>query len=149
MERIGKECFCESGLAEIEIPKTLKVIGTDAFKRCTNLFAIRVDDACECCLSNTEIPSSAGIFLLREVFVSDRHLFALRGLNEVTIPEGIGTIGSYWFWGSSVESVTISSDIRRIGIEAFCNCKALRNLVFRNAKAKRNFLMTILDYSAS
>ena len=63
MKEIGTKCFSGSGIEEIEIPKTLRVIGTDVFKQCTNLSAIRVDDACECRLSNAEVPSSARVVL--------------------------------------------------------------------------------------
>ena len=115
---------------EIEIPKTLRVIGTDAFKQCTNLSAIRVDDACECCLSSAYIFSSTRVVLLREILVSGKSLSALRELKEVAIPEGVDKIGNYWFWGSNVESVTIPSNIQKIGIEAFCNCEKLKKLVF-------------------
>ena len=54
-------------------------------------------------------------------------------LREVVIPDGTDRIGSYWFWGSEVESVTIPSSVKKIGAEAFYSCRQLKKLVLRKA----------------
>ena len=70
-----------------------------------------------------------------------RTLSELRKLKKVVAPDETEYIGNYWFWGSDVESVTLPSDIRKIGVEAFCNCKKLEKLTFKKVKAKKNSTM--------
>lgn len=67
-------------------------------------------------------------------------------MKTVIVPEGIKKIGSYWFWDSGIESVTIPSDIEEIGAEAFFNCKQLEKLVFK--KVKGNSITNAVDCSA-
>ena len=54
----------------------------------------------------------------------------LRKCKQVVIPEGVERIGSCWFWGSGVESITIAASVREIGAEAFYNCRNLRHVAF-------------------
>lgn len=54
----------------------------------------------------------------------------LRSLKNVTIPEGTKKIGSYWFWGSNIESVCIPVSVEEIGICTFYGCKDLIKVTF-------------------
>ena len=138
LERIEKMCFAESSLEEIEVPRTLRAINAYAFENCEHLKAISVEDCCECSFSSTRIFGSSNVISLRQTQASGRPLVELRQLKEIVVPDGTHVIGSYWFWGSSIESVTIPGDFRKIGVEAFCNCKRLKKLTFRKSAAKRN-----------
>ena len=130
MDRIGRKCFCASGLEEIQIPKTVKTIGAGAFKNCTSLATISMADNCKCCLSHADVPVSARVVLQQEM-VWGKPLKRLRRLKEVIIPDGIARVGNYWFWGSGIERVEIPASVREIGVEAFCDCKNLRKRVFK------------------
>ena len=44
---IGSECFCDSAIEELALPRTLKKIHCDAFEKCEHLCAIYVEDGCE------------------------------------------------------------------------------------------------------
>ena len=52
------------------------------------------------------------------------------GLQSVTIPEGITSIGSYAFWGCGLTSVTIPASVRYLGVSAFGSCNNLETVVF-------------------
>lgn len=54
----------------------------------------------------------------------------LRKLREVVIPEGVETVGDFWFWYADVERVTIPASAKEIGNKAFCDCKHLRQVTF-------------------
>lgn len=123
LEKIGRYCFSESGIEKIAIPKTVKTIGADAFEKCKDLKAICVDGNSELSLSYIGITNPVGVVRSRETMAWEKPLLELRELKEVVIPEGSHAIGNYWFWGSSVESVTIPSNVKRIGVEAFYDCK--------------------------
>ena len=55
-----------------------------------------------------------------------QRLWDVRKLKHVAILGGTETIGTYWFYGSQIESVTISASVREIGEYAFCQCKYLK-----------------------
>lgn len=54
----------------------------------------------------------------------------LRDCKHVVIPEGVEKIDKYWFWGSSIESVMISTGVKEIYTDAFRNCKKLKRVIF-------------------
>lgn len=53
-------------------------------------------------------------------------------LANVVIEEGITTIGSYAFYGTSISTVTIPESVTTIGAYAFADCDALNNVVIPN-----------------
>ena len=54
----------------------------------------------------------------------------LRQQSNIVIPEGVERIGSYWFYGSAVQSVAIPSTVKEIGTAAFSNCSRLMKVTF-------------------
>ena len=136
LEKIGKRAFSDSGIVEVTLPGTLQEIGNDAFADCRSLQTVRVEDGCEARLSWTGIPASVSVVPSREVVMGDKSLLELRKLKSVVIPEGIERIGSFWFWGSEVESVEIPVSVKEIGTEAFCNCGRLKKLVFKKNRVQ-------------
>ena len=57
-------------------------------------------------------------------------LAELREQKDVVIPDGVERIGSYWFYNSDVESVTVSASVRVIGADAFYGCARLKRVEF-------------------
>lgn len=131
LNRIGKRCFLASGIETVTIQRTTKVIEADVFQECRHLRTICMEDGCECSLSDAGIPDSTRVILQHETAIGNRPVLELWKLREVVIPDGVECVGNYWFWGSGVEKVTVSAGVKVIGIEAFCNCRKLRKLVFR------------------
>ena len=76
---------------------------------------------------------------LPETMAGNVRVWSLRACKQVIIPEGVERIGSRWFWGSDVESVTISASVKEIGVGAFGKCKNLKEVVF----TERSQLKTI------
>ena len=58
-------------------------------------------------------------------------LWDLRALREVNIPDGAERIGSYWFAGTGIRSVTIPESVRKIEQSAFFKCGELARVAFR------------------
>lgn len=81
-------------------------------------------------LSNLIIPNAVTISSLPEPLIGDVHVWALRHCKQVDIPEGAEKIGNYWFYNCEVESIVVSASVREIGVEAFCNCKKLKSVLF-------------------
>ena len=79
-------------------------------------------------LSHTGMPSSVQII---SVSVSGKvGIKDLRSLKDVIIPEGTEKIGSYWFWGSGIESIRVPVSVEEIGICSFYGCKGLIEVIF-------------------
>ena len=78
LEKIGYDCFRNSGLEEITLPKTLKEINMWAFNDCTSLKTIYVEDGCEANLSSLKLPDSTQVGPLPETMVGGVRVWDLR-----------------------------------------------------------------------
>ena len=87
-------------------------------------------DGCDADLLHLDMPNSTEIWPLPEQMAGTVRVWDLRNCKEIVIPDGVETIGNYWFWGSTAESVTIPASVKEIGAEAFYNCKNLRKVTF-------------------
>lgn len=125
LEKIGRECFSKSGIAEVEVPKLLKTIGSNAFLGCEELRTIRVGENLNASLSCTGISASVEVVLLQGTTAWVRPLLELGKLKEIVVPDGTERIGSYWFWRSGIERVTVPASVAEVGTEAFCGCERL------------------------
>ena len=66
----------------------------------------------------------------KDVELGGRLLWDLRALGEVVLPEGISSVGRFWFSGSGVEKVAVPASVREVGEEAFRMCGKLASVVF-------------------
>lgn len=127
----GAQCgvFEESAVEDVELPSTLKSIGSRAFLNCPNLKTLWLADGFEVDLKN-QITSFALILPSRQTHIGYRLLWNLRELKQVVIPDGVEKIGSYWFAGSQIESVQIAASVREICSYAFSGSKNLAKVTF-------------------
>ena len=72
------------------------------------------------------MPDSTRVIPLSTALVGDVSIEDLQQQKAVVIPEGTEKIGSYWFCGSEIESVTVPTSVREIGSGAFYGCKSLK-----------------------
>lgn len=61
-------------------------------------------------------------------------------MKEIIIPEGTTKIEDHWFWGSGIESVTVSASVMEISANAFRNCANLREVIFQEGSQLRTIL---------
>lgn len=144
-----------SSLIEIEIPNTIKSIGSFSFSKCTSLTKISIpssvktidDYAFSGCLLITEIqiPSSvklisSGLFegcsSLKSVSIPssvtkiEKNAFRnCSALKMITIPSSVNSIGANTFFGcSSLNGISFPSSIKAIGKSTFEKCTSLTKL---------------------
>ena len=126
-ETIGNHAFdgCKS-LASIAIPTSVKTIGNYAFNSCTALTEITVpgsvesigDYAFNSCTALTNANLEAGVKTIGD------YAFYNTPLNEITLNEGLETIGEKCFSASrdrDIEPVYIPSTLKSVGADAFMN----------------------------
>lgn len=128
VERVGKECFFESGTKEIMFPSTLKEIDDNTLDCCFGLTVVWVEQGCV--VDIRKYVSKNVAILWVKTTVGERFLQDLRGLKDVIIPEGTECIGEQWFMNSEIESIIIPVSVTAIEREAFRNCKGLKRVTF-------------------
>lgn len=98
-------CFYGTAIEEIELPSTIKTIGSNAFQSCSKLARVVLPEGL------TSIPN---------------YLFSsCKALTSVTIPETVTTIGNSAFENCNALELTLPSGITSIGSSAFKSCLKL------------------------
>lgn len=116
-----------SDLASITIPSTIQSIGEGAFFECNGLkkvYVSSIEDWCKIDFSYSDVnPLSRGA----DLYVDNKLV------TDVTIPDGVKSIGKYAFCGySSLKSISFPSSIRSIGESAFYDCPNLDEVYATN-----------------
>ena len=131
LQSIGYSAFggCSS-LTSLTLPYSLQSIGGGAFTGCTSLRSVICN----------QFYKVIGQMLLS---ADGTQVIAYWGENsEVTIPEGVQSIGDCAFWGcNSLTSLTLSSSLQSIGDCAFMFCSSLRSLTLPSS-------LQSIEYSA-
>ena len=104
-----------TGLTSLEIPSSVKTIGSKAFSGCTNLRSITFGD-------NSKITK-----------IDNSSFYDCDGLMSIEIPSSVKTIGETAFYDcDKLESVTMPSSVTAIEKSAFYNCKALTSIEIKS-----------------
>lgn len=103
---------CNSELARVAIPNSVKTIGKEAFCNCYQLKEVILPP------DLTEI--------------SD-YMFAESGLQTINIPNKVETIGNNAFASSSLKSVTIPNSVKTISKSAFSGCRWMETVTMGNS----------------
>ncbi len=107
-------------ITSITIPEGVASIGEDAFNDCYRLTSFVVDEG------NNYYKSIDG-----NLYTKDGTIFVCCAMSkkDVTIPEGVISIGDYALDGcSSLTSITISNSVTSIGEHAFSGCSNLTSI---------------------
>lgn len=80
-----------------------------------------------------------------EISVADCYPFEKAGLKSIIIDEGVSAIPDYIFAKTCIESITIPSSVKTIGLKAFYSCEKLSEVVISDG----SMLVNIGDYSFS
>ena len=119
IEVIGDSCFGGSGITEIEIPDTEKIIERHAFSQCANLTEIVIPD------NVTTIGYNA--------------FYKCVSLNSLSIGKNVSTIGEWAFREcKALTSVTLPKSIISIEAEAFASCDKLSSVTYEGTMEEWN-----------
>jgi hypothetical protein len=136
-----------ASLISITIPKSVKNIGNCVFSDCNNLTAINVASGNSAYASQDGIlydknktvliaypGSKVGAFIIPSsvTAIADGAFSGCVGLTEITIPDGVTSIGSLAFCGTGITSVTIPNSVTSIGSGAFSWCNSLTSITLPN-----------------
>ena|GEM_PF-3440884 len=138
IKTIGKFAFyyCQ-GLKEIEIPNGTETICERAFQYCDNLQKVTipktVKELCEaffiCDKLKTAGPIGSGcnIEFGWDTAIPENAFDSCTSLEQITIPNGIKTIGGYAFsYCTSLKKVTIPASVKEMGSVLFDGCTKLK-----------------------
>lgn len=104
LEAVGKNCFTNAGgLIELTFPKSLKTFPGENFAGTWCTFASSSDNFMVD--ENGAVYSADGKTLL---------FYPTSGLEDITIPDGVETIGEYAINCRNIKSVTIGADLKEI-----------------------------------
>lgn len=97
-----------------DLPRNLRSIGRSAFYSCRQIQTIDL----------TRMPrlESVGAFAF----------YGCKNLSSIEIGANLKEIDEYTFFGSGLSSVTIPSNVKKIGNSAFSNCLELEEVIFEN-----------------
>lgn len=102
---IGREAFSGAGITSVQIPASVKTIGTSAFNGCAELTSVVLADGL------TEI--------------GDYAFYNCTGLSTINIPDSVEKIGNNAFINSSFTSITLPSSLTDVGGSIFKGNEAL------------------------
>ena len=123
LEKIGKLCFCASGLEKFEMPVSVRKIGGGAFAECPLTEGVICREGCG-------VRAFGGLVLSADC---KRCYCSYGSLTSVCIPDSVCEIWDCCFQGcESLESVTFgpSSCLEMIGAEAFGGIPGLTDYIF-------------------
>lgn len=122
LNSINQCTFEGSGIESLKISKNVSHIYGTAFKNCYNLREIVVDD------NNKTYDDRDSNVLVKK---TDPTIILL-GAIDSSIPNDITEIGWCAFCGRGVRSVCLPKTTKKIGLDAFMNCKDLSELVVKS-----------------
>ena len=112
-----------SNLTDIAIPGSVTSIGDSAFSGCSSLTEIVVDG------DNQNYCSADGVLYSKDQTTLYIYPEGKADSAEVTLPEGVISIGDSAFSGcSSLTSITLPDSLTSIGSSAFENCSSLTSI---------------------
>lgn len=128
-----------NGFRRITLPETLETVGPGAFRNCTALEEVTILCPETAFGTYRDTRSSRWFFggcsSLTSVSFPETwttipsYMFSGCGFTDVTIPEGITSIGNNAFYScSKLETVRLPSTLKSISSHAFGGCKALKEI---------------------
>ena len=128
---LGNNVFQASGIAEMVLPEGITEIGQQVFHTCTSLKKVVFPSS----LNSLGVRACYGATSLEEVIflgelseIPEQAFENCSSLKSVSWPKNLSTIGDTAFQGSGVENITIPEGVQTIGNTVFRNCTSLKNV---------------------
>ena len=80
----------------------------------------------------------------RVTSVADSAFLGCKTIKEISLPKSVTTIGAYAFYGSGLQSISISENVSSIGECAFSNCESLTSVTVDSDNEKYSSLDGVL-----
>ncbi|MCL1810388.1 MAG: leucine-rich repeat protein [Clostridiales bacterium] len=133
---LPSDVFNRSSLQSVDLPSTLKTIGSSAFARCTGLTSMSLPDsvtaigsnAFQNCSNLSSINYPTGLESVGGVYGIYGMFNGCTSLTSMTVPEGVTGLPSNVFNRSSLQSVDLPSTLKTIGSSAFASCTGLTSM---------------------
>ncbi len=130
----GDSAFFGSGLEMIEIPDSVKRVGTAAFSQCAKLASAICGknmteismEAFSGCVELTEISLPEGL-----TAIGYKAFASCVKLTEFTVPDGVTNLDSPFADCSGLKRITLSAGINTLGWATFENCSSLCEIIFK------------------
>ena len=129
---IGKRAFdgC-SGLKEITISENLTYVGDYAFSSCSSLNIVDVQNIEKWSAIDFNTSNTNPLFYSHTLYIKGKLV------TELTIPEGVITIGKYSFFGCrDITNIVIADSVTSINEYAFSGCSDLTSVTIGKAVQK-------------
>ena len=131
---IGEDCFSESGIKSIVVPRNLKKIKMGTFSHCKALTNVILPEGLveigECVFD--DCTSLENIIIPGSVKKIGSDVFRGSGLKSIVIPDGVTEIRERTFYDcTSLESITIPASVTKIETDAFTNTPALKAVSYK------------------
>jgi len=142
---IDQEAFCNcANLETVTFSDSLTTVNSGAFNNCSKLNAVYITDLeawCDITFTNADANPlyKAHNLYINNVLstvtvpatVSQIKQYSFAGLgNDVIIPGNVTTIGSYAFYGGTLESATLQEGVKTIKAHAFGECRQMTSIYF-------------------
>ncbi len=129
---IGEEAFTQRELTGVKIPDSVTMIGVKAFCYCTALKEVQLGsgvktidrEAFEGCLALTDVKLNDGLEM-----IGDSAFGTTPSLTAITIPNTVTLLDAGAFVLSGLEEITVPGSVQTIGEQAFSTCENLTRAV--------------------
>ena len=127
-ENIPEHAFYNcTNITSVSFHSAVSSIGTDAFKNCSGLRAVRISDIAAWCRIEFADMEQNPLYYARKLYLNNELI------THLTIPDSVTTIGNYAFIGcNNLTDVTVPDNVTAIGDSAFCGCGGLNTVTIGN-----------------
>lgn len=130
---VGDSAFMNnSKITTASMPKSLKVLGHDAFRNARKLRELKIEDLtawCNVWMDNGNANPLYNVFPTSESQWGKVYINGQQVSTSLTIPAGVKRISRAFYGFKSLTSVTLPDGLKVLGDQAFGNCKKLPTIV--------------------
>ena len=118
-------------MQSLSVGAVLQSIGENAFLGCTGLQRVELKNLSAWCRFNFGSEEQNPLYYAKNLYM-DGNL-----VTDLTLPSGVAAVGDYAFYGcDKLTAVALPASVETIGIGAFGECTALKDLTFEDGSSK-------------